>query len=100
MADNGSIPQDILERLEKAEQLKLVGKNEEALVLLEQLVLEDPSNVSALEEIADNELSLERFERAEVAATAAVDLPVGSLTRSCCSSTAALPDPCPGSLCA
>ena len=80
MADNGSIPQDILERLEKAEQLKLVGKNEEALVLLEQLVLEDPSNVSALEEIADNELSLERFERAEVAATAAVTLDPSSYT--------------------
>ena len=80
MSDNGSVPQNVLERLEKAEQLKLAGKNEEALLILEQLVLEDPSNVSALEEIADNELSLERFERAEVAASAAVALDIASYT--------------------
>ena len=74
------IPQHILERLEKAEQLKLTGKNEEAIEILEQLVLEDPSNVSALEEIADNELSLERYDRAETAARQAVDLDPSSYT--------------------
>lgn len=54
--------------LELAEQLKLEGKYTEALAMLEQLLLEDPGNVTVLEEIADNELSLQHFERAEIAA--------------------------------
>lgn len=70
----------VLERLEKAEQLKLVGKHEEAIAILEQLVLEDPSNVSALEEIADNELSLERYDRAETAALQSIALDPSSYT--------------------
>ncbi len=80
MSDNSQLPQNVLERLEKAEQLKLSGKNSEALDILEALVLEDPSNVSALEEIADNELSLERFDRAQVAAERAVALDPSSYT--------------------
>jgi tetratricopeptide (TPR) repeat protein len=71
---------DTLERLERAEQLKLNGKHSEALVLLEELLLEDPENVSALEEIADNELSLGRFERAETAASRSVTLDQESYT--------------------
>lgn len=78
--DNNPLPQNVLERLEKAEQLKLAGKNLEALAILEELVLEDPSNVSALEEIADNELSLERFARAETAANQAVSMDPSSYT--------------------
>ena len=74
------LPPDILERLEKAEQLKLSGRHEEAIAILEQLVLEDPTNVSALEEIADNELSLERYDRAEAAAQQAVDMDASSYT--------------------
>ena len=74
------LPSGILERLERAEQLKLSGKNVEALVILEALVQEDPSNVSALEEIADNELSLEHFTRAEIAAVQAVQLDKKSYT--------------------
>lgn len=80
MTDPNQLPANVLERLEKAEQLKLAGKNEEALLILEQLVLEDPSNVSALEEIADNELSLEKYERAKVAAERAVALDPASYT--------------------
>lgn len=80
MADYNHLPPDILEKLERAEQLKLTGKNEEAIVILEQLVLDDPSNVAALEEIADNELSLERFDRAETAASQAVALDPSSYT--------------------
>lgn len=80
MSDGGTLPPDVLERLEKAEQLKLAGRNQEALVILEELVLEDPSNVAALEEIADNELSLERYARAEVAASQAVALDPSSYT--------------------
>ena len=71
MASDQPLP-DVLERLERAEQLKLSGEHTEALVILEQLLLEDPENVSALEEIADNELSLGRFARAEAAAKRAV----------------------------
>ncbi len=80
MTDPSQLPQNVLERLEKAEQLKLAGKHAEALVILEQLVSEDPSNVSALEEIADNELSLDQFARAEVAASQAVSLDKSSYT--------------------
>ncbi len=71
---------DILERLERAEQLKLNGHHREALALLEELLLEDPENVSALEEIADNELSLAEYERAETAARQAVALDSDSYT--------------------
>lgn len=78
--DDGQLPPGTLERLERAEQLKLDGLHVEALMVLEDLVLEDPSNVAALEEIADNELSLERFDRAEVAASQAVALDASSYT--------------------
>jgi len=61
-----------LERLERAEQLKLMGKHEEALAILEQLLIEDPENVPALEEVADNEVSLNHYARAERAAKQAV----------------------------
>lgn len=80
MSDNSNLPQDVLERLEKAEHYKLSGKHKEALDILVELVLEDPSNVAALEEIADNELSLERYARAEIAATQAVALDSSSYT--------------------
>lgn len=71
---------DTVDRLEQAEQLKLMGQHKEALIILETLIIEDPSNVSALEEVADNELSLECFERAEVAACQAVELDSKSYT--------------------
>jgi Tfp pilus assembly protein PilF len=71
---------NIIERLEKAEQLKISGEHEAALSILEQLLLEDPENVPALEEIADNELSLERYKRAEVAAAQAIALDDHSYT--------------------
>jgi len=37
-------------------------------------------NVAALEEIADNELSLERYDRAEIAASQAIDMDAASYT--------------------
>lgn len=73
MAD-GKIPPDVLEKLEQAEDLKIEGKHEEALGILEQLLLEDPGNVAALEEVADNELMLEHFDRAKTAAAQAIKL--------------------------
>jgi len=80
MSDSGHLPQDVLEQLERAEQLKLSGKHIDALMLLEQLVLDDPGNVAALEEIADNELSLEKYDRAEIAANQAIALDPASYT--------------------
>jgi Flp pilus assembly protein TadD len=78
--DNNQLPPGVLERLERAEQLKLAGQHLEALMILEDLILEDPSNVAALEEIADNELSLEQYDRAETAAQQAVALDPSSYT--------------------
>lgn len=80
MSDTGKLPPHVLERLEQAEQLKLTGKHDDALVILEHLLLDDPSNVSVLEEVADNELSLERYARAEVAAKQAIALDPASYT--------------------
>ena len=71
---------NVLERLERAEQLKMMGQYKDALEILEQLLIEDPENVSALEEIADNELSMENYERAEVASKQAIDLDDQSYT--------------------
>src|SRR3989344_3241365 len=70
----------VLQRLEQAEQMKLEGKYRDALLILEQLLLEDPGNVTVLEEIADNELSLEEYVRAETAAQQAVTLDGKSYT--------------------
>ena len=70
----------IEQMLTQAEELKFQGKNEEALGILEQLLITDPSNVTALEELADNELSLGNFDRAEIAATRAIDLDIDSYT--------------------
>lgn len=74
------LPPGILERLEKAEQLKIAGKYREAITMLEQVLLEDPGNVTVLEEVADNELSLEAYDRAETAATQAIRLDPKSYT--------------------
>lgn len=71
---------DTLERLEHAEQLKLEGKYHEAIAILEELLLEDPENVSALEEVADNELSLGQYARSETAAKQAIALDGASYT--------------------
>ncbi len=80
MAQTDDFPLDTLEHLEQAEKLKLEGKYNEALAILETLLLEDPANISALEEVADNELSLHHFDRAEAAASEAVALDQGSYT--------------------
>ena len=60
--------------LEEAERLKLNCQHEESIKLLEELLTQDPDNIAALEELADNELSLERYDRALRAAERAVEL--------------------------
>ena len=54
--------------LEKAEQLKFEARHAEAISILERILALDPENIAALEEVADNELSLGNFDRAETAA--------------------------------
>ena len=71
---------DTLDILERAEQLKLSGQHEEALSMLEDLLSSEPDNVAALEEIADNEVSMERFDRAEKAAKQAISMDSESYT--------------------
>lgn len=58
----------------------MAGQHKEALEILEKLLTEEPENVSALEEIADNELALEHTNRAHKAAKQAVDLDNDSYT--------------------
>lgn len=77
MDDSFSAADDVLER---AEQLKFQGAHEEAIEMLEALLERDPGNVPALEEVADNELSLEHFDRADVAARRALALDKQSYT--------------------
>ena len=64
--------------LEEAERLKLNCQHEESIDLLEDLLSDDPANVAALEELADNELSMERYERAVKAAKQAIALDADS----------------------
>lgn len=61
-------PSHILRLLEEAEDLKFEGKHREAVAVAEKILCEDPANVHALEEIADNYLSLDEYLKAEKAA--------------------------------
>jgi len=58
----------VAQLLAKAERLKFEARHSEALGILEQLLSRDPENVTALEEVADNELSLGHYDRAGAAA--------------------------------
>lgn len=78
MYSDGNLSDDTLDALERAEQLKLQGKHEDAIAILEALLTDDPANVPALEELADNELSLDHYDRAEAAAERAIILDQGS----------------------
>ncbi len=58
-------PDHILDMLEKSEMKKLEGKFEEALDIAQKILLEDTECIPALEEVADNLLSLGKHEKAE-----------------------------------
>lgn len=60
--------------LAQAETLRLDGRYAEAILLLEHVLAESPDDIEALEELADNELSLEHFDRAKIAASRALTL--------------------------
>lgn len=60
--------------LDHAESLRRSGKYVDAIRILETILMSEPAHVRALEEMADNELSLEQFDRAETAALHALSL--------------------------
>lgn len=80
MYDETAFTNSTLARLEEAEHLKLTGRYEDALIILEELLMEDPENIPALEEVADNELNLDHYKRAETAAKRAITLDSDSYT--------------------
>lgn len=66
--------------LAKAEQFKFDGQYDEAVTMLEELLALDPDNVTAFEELSDNELSLGHYKRAKRAASQALLLDGDSYT--------------------
>lgn len=73
-------PPHIQDALESIESLKLNGKHEESIREAQKLLCEDPDCVGALEELADNYVSLDRFQNAEKAARRALLLDKESYT--------------------
>lgn len=73
-APSGKYADDTLVVLEKIEQLKLDGKHKESITLSQELLFKDPNCVAALEELADNYVSLDQYESAEKAAQHALKL--------------------------
>lgn len=78
--DNSKYSARILEALEKIEGLKLNGEHEKSIAEAQKLLCDDPNCVAALEEIADNYVSLDKFEQAEKAALHALKLDENSYT--------------------
>lgn len=73
-------PEHILAALERIEELKLNGKHEQSIEEAEKLLCKDPDCVPALEELADNYVSLDAFEKAERACHRALNLDQNSYT--------------------
>jgi len=63
-----------LSSLRKAEDLKIKGQYQEAIKILEKLLIDDPECLEAVEELADNLLFLDQFEKARNAANFAISL--------------------------
>jgi len=78
--DDTQYPHHILEALEQIENLKLNGEHEKSINEAQRLLIDDPNCVAALEEIADNYVSLDQFDRAEKAASHVLKLDSGSYT--------------------
>ncbi len=73
-------PDHILSTLEEVEILKLNGEHDKSITLAHSLLVDDPDCVGALEEIADNYVSLEKYDRADKAAQRALQLDRNSYT--------------------
>jgi tetratricopeptide (TPR) repeat protein len=64
----------VMQELARSESYKLGGKYDKALEIAEQLLIEDPACLEAAEEVADNLLSLDKYEQAKKAAEHAYKL--------------------------
>lgn len=73
-------PHHILEALEEIENLKLSGQHEKSIEEAQRLLVDDPNCIAALEEIADNYVSLDKFGHAEKAAKHVLKLEKDSYT--------------------
>jgi anaphase-promoting complex subunit 3 len=78
--DDKDYPAHIADALDRVEELKLSGKHKESIKEAEKLLCEDPNCVAALEEIADNYVSLDQFDRAGKACEHALKLNKNSYT--------------------
>jgi len=78
--DDNQYPEHILDALDHIEELKLSGEHKKSIEEAEKLLFEDPDCVGALEEIADNYVSLDDFGKAEKACTRALILDKDSYT--------------------
>ncbi|MBI5414724.1 tetratricopeptide repeat protein [Candidatus Peregrinibacteria bacterium] len=67
-------PRKVLTRLAESEECKISGNYVKAVEIVEGILLEDPSCLAAVEELADNFLSLDKYEEAEKAADFALKL--------------------------
>ncbi len=73
-------PDDIARALNSIEELKMNGRHEESISEAERLLFDNPDCVEALEEIADNYVSLDKFEKAKKACERALKLDEKSYT--------------------
>ena len=78
--DESKYPAHTLEALELIETLKLNGEHKKSISEAQKLLCNDPNCVAALEEIADNYVSLSEFDCAEKAAIRALKLDKESYT--------------------
>ena len=78
--DDHDLDGEIAEALSDIEELKLRGDHGESIKQAEKLLFDNPNCVSALEEIADNYVSLDQFDRAEKACERALKLNEKSYT--------------------
>lgn len=70
----------VIAALERIEELKIDGKHDESIAEAEKLLCLDPDCVAALEEIADNYVSLDQFDKAARACERALNLEKDSYT--------------------
>lgn len=77
---NHNYADHILDALGYIEELKLSGEHKKSIKEAEKLLCNDPDCVAALEEIADNYVSLDEFERAQKASQHVLKLDKNSYT--------------------
>ncbi len=78
--DDSKYPDHVLSALEQIEALKLKGDHTQSIAEALKLLCADPDCVAALEELADNYVSLDEFKKAERACTRALTLNQKSYT--------------------